>query len=85
MDAQQIIDAIKKRRDELHDRAGFASGFVGGDPAWLDSMVAEYDSLLTEIERFSKSPSPDKLTQSDTPFTRKPGLKALSARYGKNA
>jgi hypothetical protein len=48
-------------------------------------MVAEYDSLLTEIERFSKSPPPDKLTQSDTPFTRKPGLKALSARYGKNA
>jgi hypothetical protein len=53
MDSQQIINVIRKRRADLQDRAGYASGF-GGDPACLASMVAEYDSLLAEIEKDSE-------------------------------
>jgi hypothetical protein len=53
MDAQQIIDMIKKRRDDSRDRAGFASA-SGGDPSCQASMAAEYDSLLAEIEKASK-------------------------------
>ena len=53
MEVQEIIDMIKKRRDDLRDRAGFASGF-GGDASCQASMAAEYDSLLAEIEKISQ-------------------------------